>query len=160
MGNVTWSCTRSAGGPRAAPAPPPAGGAGARAAAVKFLNQAWGTTHDGEPCPPARYAGWSVVLTGSASHPINFVDAAGGVYKRRKDAARAVGILAGPLSESATTQHSKYAKTPFGDQRALLLESGTPSPPAVVSAAAAFPQGPRATPTAGGRAGGLSGRVL
>ena len=106
------------------------------AGTVQFFDRAWGATHDGEPCPPARYAGWSVVLTGSASEPTNFVDATGVVYRRRKDAARAMGILAGPLSESAC-QWSKYARTPFGDQRALLLESGTPSPPAVVSAAAA-----------------------
>ena len=107
--------------------------AGARAASVQYFDQAWASTHDGEPCPPARYAGWSVVLTGSASEPTNFVDAAGVVYRRRKDAARAMGILAGPLSERATSQYSKYAKTPFGDQRALLLEpppqAASPSPP-------------------------------
>ena len=107
--------------------------AGARATSVQYFDQAWASTHDGEPCPPARYAGWSVVLTGSASEPTNFVDAAGVVYRRRKDAARAMGILAGPLSERATSQYSKYAKTPFGDQRALLLEpppqAASPSPP-------------------------------
>ncbi|KAK7232726.1 hypothetical protein SO694_00037047 [Aureococcus anophagefferens] len=107
--------------------------AGARAASVQYFDQAWASTHDGELCPPAHYAGWSVVLTGGAREPTNFVDAAGVVYRRRKDAARAMGILAGPLSERATFQYSKYAKTPFGDQRALLLEpppqAASPSPP-------------------------------
>ena len=45
-----------------------------------------------------------------------------------------MGILAGPLSESAC-QWSKYARTPFGDQRALLLESGTPAAPPAAAAA-------------------------
>ncbi|KAH8051552.1 SWIB/MDM2 domain-containing protein [Aureococcus anophagefferens] len=106
--------------------------AGARAASVKYFDQAWGSTHDGEPCPPARYAGWSVVLTGVASEPTKFVDGAGFVYRTKSDAARAMGALAGRPSESSMREFSKYARTPFGAQRALLLESGTPSPPAVV----------------------------
>ena len=124
--------------------------AGARAGTVHYLDRAWGGTHDGEPCPPALYSGWSVVLTDSASKPIYFVDAAGVVYRRRKDAARAMGILAGPLSESRPPcQDSKYAKMPFGDRRALLLESGTPAapaPPPRAAAAAAAAGKKRAAP--------------
>ena len=103
--------------------------AGARAASVQFFDQAWGSTHDGEPCPPARYAGWSVVLTGVASEPTKFVDGAGGVYRTRSDAARAMGALAGRPSESSISEFSKWAKTPFGAQRALLLEPSPPPPP-------------------------------
>ncbi|KAK7249551.1 hypothetical protein SO694_0026606 [Aureococcus anophagefferens] len=103
--------------------------AGARAATVQFLDDIYGASHGGARCPPDRYAGWSVVLTDSASEPTNFVDAAGVVYRRRNDAARAMGATVGQPSASATCHDSKYARTPYGDRRALLLESGSRTAP-------------------------------
>ncbi|KAK7232722.1 upstream activation factor subunit [Aureococcus anophagefferens] len=112
--------------------------AGARAASVQFFDQAWASTR-GRAVPARRLRGWSVVLTGSASQPTGFVDGAGVVYWRRKDAARAMGILDGPLSERATSHFSKYATTPSA-LSALLLESGTPAaPPAAAAAVAPHP---------------------
>ncbi|KAH8074677.1 hypothetical protein JL721_2245 [Aureococcus anophagefferens] len=103
--------------------------AGARAATVQFLDDIYGASHGGARCPPDRYAGWSVVLTDSASEPTNFVDAAGVVYRRRNDAARVMGATVGQPSASATCHDSKYARTPYGDRRALLLESGSRTAP-------------------------------
>ena len=102
----------------------------ARKIVVEFLDKTYGAAHDGAPCPPALYSGWSVVLSGCESKPTKILDGAGGLYRTQKDAARAMGALAGPFPEFF--QNSKYAKTPFGAQRALLLESAAPSPPAAV----------------------------
>ncbi|KAH8086141.1 SWIB/MDM2 domain-containing protein [Aureococcus anophagefferens] len=112
--------------------------AGARAGTVQFFDRVYATTHDGEPCPPARYAGWSVVLTRTASKPTRFVDGAGAVYKSRSEAAHAMGILAGQPSELAPVDQ-KWAETPYGDRRALLFEPGAGSAATVVGAAEAPP---------------------
>ncbi|KAH8072536.1 SWIB/MDM2 domain-containing protein [Aureococcus anophagefferens] len=114
--------------------------AGARDLSVQFLDQVYGAAHGGAPCPPAKYAGWSVVLTGVATEPTKFVDGAGFVYRTRNDVARKIGVLAGPLSERGNCRNSMYANMPYGDRRALLLEPGglgLPASPAAPAAAAA-----------------------
>ena len=113
--------------------------AGARDLSVQFLDLVYGATHGGAPCPPAKYAGWSVVLTGFASEPTKFVDGAGSVYRTRNDVARKIGVLAGAVSNSRK-ESSSYAKIPYGDRRALLFEPGglgLPASPAAPAAAAA-----------------------
>ncbi|KAH8073857.1 SWIB/MDM2 domain-containing protein [Aureococcus anophagefferens] len=105
--------------------------AGARAGTVQFFDRVYATTHDGEPCPPARYAGWSVVLTRTASKPTRFVDGAGAVYKSRSEAAHAMGILAGQPSELAPVDQ-KWAETPTAIG-ALFEPGGVSSPVAPAS---------------------------
>ena len=119
--------------------------AGARAASLEFFDRVHEFAHGGAPCPKARFAGWSVVLTDIASEPIKFVDGDGHVWRTRNDAARALGALAGGPSKFQT-RFQKLSKTPYGARRALLLQEGGPRAPAPAAAPAPRPPPPEAAP--------------
>ncbi|EGB08270.1 hypothetical protein AURANDRAFT_64293 [Aureococcus anophagefferens] len=124
----------------------------ARAAMIGYVDGVYGASRGGARCPPDRYAGWSVVITGSAVEPLRFVDGDGRVWRTRNDAARKMGLVPEMRPPETRKMDQQWAKTHFGDRRALLLEGSAPAaakdaaaPP---PAAAAPDRAPRASPPA------------
>ena len=124
----------------------------ARAAMIGYVDGVYGASRGGARCPPDRYAGWSVVITGSAVDPLRFVDGDGRVWRTRNDAARIMGLVPEMRPPETRKHDQQWAKTPFGDRRALLLEGSAAAaakdaaaPP---PAAAAPDRAPRAAPPA------------
>ena len=85
----------------------------ARAAMIGYVDGVYGASHGGARCPPDRYAGWSVVITGSAVEPLRFVDGDGTVWRTRNDAARIMGIVPQMGPPETRKYDQQWAKMPF-----------------------------------------------
>ncbi|KAK7235740.1 hypothetical protein SO694_000671107 [Aureococcus anophagefferens] len=117
----------------------------ARAAMIGYVDGVYGASRGGARCPPDRYAGWSVVITGSAVEPLRFVDGDGRVWRTRNDAARKMGLVPEMRPPETRKMDQQWAKTHFGDRRALLLEGSAPAA-AKDAAAPPPPRGPTGRP--------------